>query len=132
MAFSFQSVIWGEKGFLAYNRLEKYKERLEENEERLYEIQHNLEGRFKRFTNDREAIKTSARSLGYYDEDETKLYIDGYTQEKPFYQVGRAIGNFKPETVDPLVFRIVALLTGCITYVLARAKKNRAKRRFRQ
>lgn len=115
---------------MAYDKLEKYKERLEKNEESLHDIQHTLEGRFMRFTNDPETIKTAARSLGYYDEDETTLYIDGYTQDKPFYLVGRSIGNFEPESVDPLVFRIVALLTGSITYILARAKKNRPNKSY--
>lgn len=115
---------------MAYNKLEKYKERLVDNEKRLNEIQNTLEGRFNRFTNDPETIKTSARSLGYYEEGETKLYVEGYTREKPFYLVGRSIGNFEPEQVDPLIFRIVAFLTGGITYVLARAKKNKPKRKY--
>jgi cell division protein FtsB len=117
MSLTIQTFIWGEKGILAYQRLENYKERLEENEERLREIHARLDGRFERYTDDRETIELSARSLGYYQENETKLYVEGYEYDRPFYLVGRSVGEYNPLEVDPLVFRIVAILIGIITFI---------------
>ena len=50
MSFTLQTYIWGEKGLIAYTKLENYKERLERNEERLQEIYGALDGKFNRFT----------------------------------------------------------------------------------
>ncbi len=124
MALTIQTFIWGEKGILAYERLENYKERLEENEKRLKEIHARLDGRFDRFTDDRKAIELAARSLGYYRENETKLYVEGYEYDRPFYLVGRSVGEYEPLEVDPTVFRIVAILVGVITFIGIRYKQS--------
>ncbi len=125
MSLSLQSYIWGEKGLLAYQRLSSYADRLEENEQKLEEIQNTLEGSFNRYLYDRETIALAARSLGYYRADETKVLIEDYQYKRPYYLVGRSIGEYRAAKVDKTVFRIVSVLLFAITYIAARFRRQR-------
>ena len=109
---------------MAYDKLESYYTRLKENEERLERIHATLEGQFRKYTEDRETIELAARSLGYYDENETRVYIEGYDYKRPFYLVGRSVGEYRPVDANPAVFRIVAVLVGIITYIAVRYRRR--------
>jgi hypothetical protein len=114
------SYIWGESGIVAYARLESYKERLQENIDRLRDVKETLSAKTELLQSDPETLALSAREMGYYRESERVIYLPGYDAEQNLYVVGELMRPFVKERVNPLVFRIFAVVVGVVAYIVAR------------
>ncbi len=120
LSYSLMTYVWSENGVIAYQKLENYKERLESNIEELREVQEKLSIRTKSLQSDAETLALSARDMGYYRENERIIYLEGYKSKRNLYVVGELMRPFSREEVNPLVFRVFAVIVGIVGYIIAR------------
>ena len=120
LSYSLMTYVWGENGLIAYQKLENYKESLESNIEDLQGVRKTLKGKTESLQSDPETLALSARDMGYYRENERIIYLEGYNSKKNLYVVGELMRPFSRDTVNPLVFRVFAVIVGVVGYIIAR------------
>jgi len=124
MLYNLQMYIWGEQGLLAYQDLENYKQKLEENLESLDIVHENLKGEFESLKGNTETIALYARELGYYQEKERQIIIEQMDLEQSHYVVGEIVKPYRRKRVDNRLFGIVAVLFGVTAYLMLRFKEG--------
>lgn len=120
LTFSLMTYVWGENGIVAYAELSSYKERLESNVEQLREVKNSLAEKADRLQSSADTLALSARDLGYYRDNERIIYVEGYDTSENLYIVGELLRPFRREPVNPLVFRIFAVVVGAVGYIVSR------------
>lgn len=120
LSYSLMTYIWGENGIIAYQKLENYKEQLNDNIEDLREVHQTLSVKTESLQSDAETLALSAREMGYYQENERIIYLEGYDSRKNLYVVGELMRPFSRDAVNPLVFRVFAVIVGVVGYIIAR------------
>lgn len=124
MIYSLELYIWGEKGLLAYQELETYKERLAGNIDSMELVHENLRGEFESLKGDTETIALYARKLGYYRDREYQVIIEQMDLPRSHYIVGELVKPYKRKTVDNQIFGIIASLFGVSAYIVLRFKEG--------
>ncbi len=124
MIYSLELYIWGEKGLLAYQQLQNYKERLADNIDSMELVHENLRGEFESLKGDTETIALYARKLGYYRDREYQVIIDQMDLERSHYIVGELVKPYKRKNVDNQIFGIIASLFGVSAYIVLRFKEG--------
>lgn len=124
MIYSLELYIWGEKGLLAYQELETYKERLAGNIDSMELVHENLRGEFESLKGDTETIALYARKLGYYRDREYQVIIEQMDLPRSHYIVGELVKPYKRKTVDNQIFGIIASLFGVTAYIVLRFKEG--------
>ncbi|MGC9311974.1 MAG: septum formation initiator family protein [Sediminispirochaetaceae bacterium] len=124
MIYSLELYIWGEKGLLAYQELETYKERLAGNIGSMELVHENLRGEFESLKGDTETIALYARKLGYYRDREYQVIIEQMDLPRSHYIVGELVKPYKRKTVDNQIFGIIATLFGVTAYIVLRFKEG--------
>ena len=122
--YSLQVILWGEQGYFAYQRLDAYSQKLEENLQSLEKIHTNLGREFGNLQHNSDTVALYARQLGYYEEGERGVKIEHMDLSNSYYLVGEMQPPFKQKRVNPAVFRVIAALFGISVYIIMKNRKH--------
>lgn len=112
-------LVLGEQGVLAYRQLHSYKENLEENVNALQDIGSELSVVSRSLRTDAGRIGTLARSLGYFEDNERLIRVEGFSLHEAPYSMGRMLNKIEAEGgMRPLV-RTAAFMVGILYFAVA-------------
>ncbi len=124
MTYGIELYIWGNHGVLAYRDLAEYKQKLERNVEELQQTGYTLTREADSLQYSAEKVALYARKLGYFSPEEKHLKVEGMNVKKDYYLVGELVKPYSRTDMNQNVFRIIALLTGSIAYIILRYRKQ--------
>ena len=107
---SLLALFFGDAGMVAYNRLSSHLELLTENLENLERINDDLNGKFEELATDPERIRLQARELGYFEEDEKVLTVEGFPKKRTFFEVGKVVKKIPLKRRNTVWVRILQVL----------------------
>jgi cell division protein FtsB len=116
--------VFGDSGVTAFGRLERYRDRLEQNVRDLDVLNRSLQEELKSLRDNPQRMEVLARDLGLYRPDERVLRIEGSSAQVEPYDVGTLL-RLKPPRHDrgpwlKTAGLCVAALAGLVTYLIDR------------
>ena len=124
MTYGIELYIWGNHGVLAYRDLAEYKHKLERNIEELKETGYSLAREADSLQYSAEKVALYARKLGYFSPEDKHVKVQGMNIQKDYYLVGELVKPYSRTEINQNVFRIIAVLTGSIAYIILRYRKH--------
>ncbi|MFP4373210.1 MAG: septum formation initiator family protein [Spirochaetaceae bacterium] len=125
------SLVWADYGVLAYERLGAYKARLEANVERLEGRRDELSTETRSLRTNSDRIRVEARRLGYYEQDEGLVRVEGYDPQA----VSSSPGAFVKRPIErrggrdhAAIIRAVAASAGLLALFLMLVLEQRGSR----
>ena len=109
----------GRAGLLAYRSVASYHEVLLDNLSELKEINSRLNREFEQLATNPEKIRLEARELGYFEDGEKIVKLEGRSREKRFFEVGRIIRWSGAHRDNRTLIRIILGLLPPVLYVLS-------------
>jgi hypothetical protein len=119
----------GDTGLKAMSRVESYRELLNDNLEKIREINEELTIDFDSLTTDNEMIKLKARALGYFDKEDHLVHVANWNPDYNEYKPGHIIKREYLTDIDETSFRMISfsfiLFSFTIMMLMDKARKNR-------
>jgi cell division protein FtsB len=109
---------FGEAGILQYGKLNQHKSMLLENIAELNIINQKLKSEQEVLKTDSEIIKLLSRDLGYYENDDNIIMVEGYPEKRNFHEIGKLIINTEKNIEINIVFRILTYIVPLIVFIL--------------
>ena len=109
------SLVWADYGVIAYDRLEKHRDRLEKNLDELEERRTELAAETRALRTEAEQIRIEARRLGYFEENEGLVRLDGWEPERSPSSPGALVRNRPSPPDHAAVIRAAAASAGLFT-----------------
>lgn len=133
--YSLLILFWGNSGFFSLQKLNNYHSRLIENNINLSKLNKELKSQMETLKHDSETIKVYARALGYFDQNERVMKVDGFRSKKNFYAVGKIVKFSEEDKNLQPIFRTSAIIVGIVAYFVLNSIKGKkdgnTKRRSR-
>ena len=119
---------FGEAGIIQYQKQINHKNLLLSNISELKTINQRLNHELDVLKTDSEIIQLLSRELGYYENDDNIIIIDGYPEKHNFHEIGKLIINTSKKAEINIVFRILTYIIPLIFYIalsiIWKKKKN--------
>jgi hypothetical protein len=93
----------GDAGIIQHQKLECHRNLLLNNVSELKQINQKLNHELEVLTTDSEIIQLLSRELGYYENDDNIIMIEGYPEKRNFHEIGKLIIN-NPEKIKFNIF----------------------------
>jgi hypothetical protein len=111
------SLFFGTGGIVDYIQLQNYQKVLGENIEELQKIHQNLAIDLRDLSSNPDTIRQKARALGYYEEGEQVLRIEGLKMHRETKSIGSILRRNVVSSGQNPVFHIIGLSIALLTFV---------------
>ena len=120
----------GHGGLYDYYKMSKIRDALRENITELTEINEQLNQRLTLLSSDPETVRREAQAMGYYQQGEKRILIEGYSEQTEYFPIGKLIQFRSQRERKSIIFRLLgfSIPLGYYIYAFARRlfKKNRS------
>ena len=131
--YSLLFFIWRSSGLIETTRLVNHRDKLSHNTKILSELNNKLDVQFDRLRSDSDLISLKARDLGFLKKGEGSIVLNGFKRSGISYSVGSYYKKFQSDTAPVNNFRIFALISGILTFLimtLIKGNYNAHQRKF--
>ena len=118
----------GNGGLLEYHKLTKLQDALAENINELTDINGQLNSRLTLLNSDPDTVRLEARSMGYYQEGETRIRIEGFLKDTEYFPIGKLI-QFQTRRVNKsVIIRLIGFSVPLCYYIFALIRRFARKK----
>lgn len=118
LIYSLLSFFLSPSGYIQYQKQLQYKARLEKNLVELQKINSSLSFQLNSLVSDKEKITLLSRELGYFEEGEGRIMINGYEKRKNFFTIGSILISGRSADDYGLIIRLSSILLGVLVFIL--------------
>ena len=121
---------FGSSGLREYNGLLQTREALHLNLQDLRQTHLELNQALRKLTTDPETVRMAAHELGYYQQGEHRLIVEGYPQVNNQYSIGTIVEARDQKMRRDVILRLVGYIVPfCIYVVAAIGRVDRLRKR---
>jgi hypothetical protein len=116
--YALLNFLFGASGMLAFQKLEEFKDAVDENLLLLESTYEDLAQELNLLTTSSEVIRLKSRELGYFEENEIVIKVLGLNDRRNFHSVGRLIKYTDGEIDRKPMFRLISFCSALSAFLL--------------